>query len=46
MARYRDLAKRFHQGNSYYADAAAFAKRLEADVADKKELLRRVGLIK
>jgi tripartite-type tricarboxylate transporter receptor subunit TctC len=43
---YVDLAKRFHQGNSYYADAAAFAKRLEADVADKKKLLQRVGLIK
>jgi hypothetical protein len=43
---YIDLAKRLHQGTRYYADAAAFAKRLEADVADKKELLRRVGLIK
>lgn len=43
---YVDLAKRLHQGTRYYADAAALAKRLEADVADKKELLRRVGLIK
>jgi tripartite-type tricarboxylate transporter receptor subunit TctC len=43
---YVDLAKRLHQGTRYYADAAAFAKRLEADVVDKKELLKRVGLIK
>ena len=26
--------------------ATTFAKRLDADVADKKELLQRVGLIK
>ena len=43
---YVDLAKRLHQGTRYYADAADFAKRLEADVADKKLLLQRVGLIK
>ena len=43
---YVDLAKRLHQGTRYYADAAAFAKRLEADVVDKKQLLQRVGLIK
>ena len=43
---YVDLAKRLHQGTRYYADAATFAKRLEADVADKKQLLQRVGLIK
>ena len=43
---YADLAKRLHQGSNYYADAATFAKRLDADVADKKELLQRVGLIK
>ena len=43
---YADLAKRLHQGTRYYADAAAFAKRLEADVVDKKQLLQRVGLIK
>jgi hypothetical protein len=38
--------KRLHQGTRYYADAAAFAKRLETDVVDKKDLLQRVGLIK
>ena len=43
---YVDLAKRLHQGSHYYADAATFAKRLDADVVDKKELLQRVGLIK
>ena len=43
---YVDLAKRLHQGTRYYADAATFAKRLEADVVDKKQLLQRVGLIK
>jgi tripartite-type tricarboxylate transporter receptor subunit TctC len=43
---YVDLAKRLHQGSSYYADAATFAKRLDADVIDKRELLLRVGLIK
>jgi tripartite-type tricarboxylate transporter receptor subunit TctC len=43
---YADLAKRFHQGTSYYADAATFAKRLDADVIDKRQLLLRVGLIK
>jgi tripartite-type tricarboxylate transporter receptor subunit TctC len=43
---YVDLAKRLHQGTRYYADAADFAKRLEQDVADKKQLLHRVGLIK
>jgi tripartite-type tricarboxylate transporter receptor subunit TctC len=43
---YVDLAKRLHQGTRYYADAATFAKRLEADVIDKKQLLQRVGLIK
>jgi tripartite-type tricarboxylate transporter receptor subunit TctC len=43
---YVNLAKQFHQGTRYYADAATFAKRLDADVADKKELLQRVGLIK
>jgi tripartite-type tricarboxylate transporter receptor subunit TctC len=43
---YTNLAKRLHQGDSHYADAATFAKRLDADVADKRELLKRVGLIK
>jgi tripartite-type tricarboxylate transporter receptor subunit TctC len=43
---YLDLAKRFHQGSNYYADAATFAKRLDADVIDKRQLLLRVGLIK
>ena len=43
---YTDLAKRLHQGSHYYAGAAAFAKRLDADVVDKKELLQRIGLVK
>ena len=43
---YVSLAKQFHQGTHYYADAATFAKRLDADVVDKKALLQRVGLIK
>ena len=43
---YTNLAKRLHQGNNYYADAAIFARRLETDVKDKRELLLRVGLIK
>jgi tripartite-type tricarboxylate transporter receptor subunit TctC len=43
---YADLAKRLHQGTNYYADAAVFSKRLEADVADKRQLLQRLGLIK
>jgi tripartite-type tricarboxylate transporter receptor subunit TctC len=41
---YADLAKRLHQGNDYYADAATFAKRLEVDVAEKRQLLARLGL--
>ena len=41
-----DLAKRLHQGTSYYADAAAFKKRLEQDVEDKGKLLQRLGLPK
>ena len=43
---YVALAKRLHQGTRYYADAAAFAKRLEQDVEDKGKLLRRLGLPK
>lgn len=43
---YVDLAKRLHQGSHYYADAAAFKKRLEQDVADKQALLQRLGLPK
>jgi tripartite-type tricarboxylate transporter receptor subunit TctC len=43
---YVSLAKQFHQGTHYYADAATFAKRLDADVVDKKALLQRVGLVK
>ena len=43
---YTDLAKRLHQGSNYYADAATFAKRLDADVVDKRSLLLRVGLVK
>ncbi len=43
---YVGLAKRLHQGSRYYADAAAFAKRLEQDVEDKKKLLQRLGLPK
>jgi len=43
---YTDLAKRLHQGSHYYAGATAFAKRLDADVVDKKELLQRIGLVK
>jgi len=38
------LAKRLHQGSDYYADAATFAKRLELDVAEKRQLLMRLGL--
>jgi tripartite-type tricarboxylate transporter receptor subunit TctC len=41
---YVDLAKRLHQGNDYYADAATFAKRIEVDVAEKRQLLARLGL--
>ena len=43
---YVDLAKRLHQGSHYYTDAAVFAKRLEKDVEDKKQLLQRLGLPK
>ena len=43
---YTQLAARLHQGSDYYAGAATFAKRLEADVADKKQLLQRLGLPK
>lgn len=43
---YVNLAKRLHQGDRYYADAATFAKRLDTDVADKRALLQRVGLVK
>jgi tripartite-type tricarboxylate transporter receptor subunit TctC len=42
---YVKLAKQFHQGNNYYADAATFAKRLETDVVNKHALLKRIGLI-
>ena len=41
---YVELAKRFHQGSHYYADAAAFAKRLDKDVEEKAALLKRLGL--
>ena len=41
---YVDLAKRLHQGNDYYADAATFAKRIEIDVSEKRQLLVRLGL--
>ena len=43
---YVEMAKRLHQGSRYYADAAAFAKRLEKDVEDKRLLLQRLGLPK
>ena len=43
---YAELAKRLHQGTRYYADATAFAKRLQMDVAEKRQLLLRLGLIK
>jgi tripartite-type tricarboxylate transporter receptor subunit TctC len=43
---YVSLAKQFHQGSHYYANAATFAQRLDADVIDKKQLLQRVGLLK
>ena len=43
---YVDLAKRLHQGSHYFATEAAFAKRLDADVDDKKQLLQRVGYLK
>jgi tripartite-type tricarboxylate transporter receptor subunit TctC len=43
---YVQLAARLHQGSNYYTDAAAFAKRLDADVVDKKQLLQRLGLPK
>ena len=43
---YVELAKRLHQGSHYFADAATFAKRLDKDVEDKKELLQRLGLPK
>ena len=43
---YLGLAKQFHQGDRFYADAATFGKRLDADVADKKALLQRIGLVK
>jgi hypothetical protein len=39
-------ATQFHQGTRYYADAASFGKRFDADVVDKKELLQRIGLVK
>jgi tripartite-type tricarboxylate transporter receptor subunit TctC len=41
---YTDLAKRLHQGSDYHADAAAFARRLELDVAEKRQLLMPLGL--
>ena len=44
QAAYADLAKRLHQGSDYYADAATFARRLELDVAEKRQLLVRLGL--
>jgi tripartite-type tricarboxylate transporter receptor subunit TctC len=44
QAAYTDLAKRLHQGADYYADAATFARRLERDVAEKRQLLVRLGL--
>jgi tripartite-type tricarboxylate transporter receptor subunit TctC len=44
QAAYVDLAKRLHQGTDYYADAATFAKRLDRDVAEKRQLLLRLGL--
>ena len=40
---YVDLAKRLHQGSDYYADAAAFARRLELDVTEKRQLLMRLA---
>jgi tripartite-type tricarboxylate transporter receptor subunit TctC len=43
---YLNLAKQFHQGHRFYADAAAFSKRLDADVVEKKVLLQRIGLVK
>jgi tripartite-type tricarboxylate transporter receptor subunit TctC len=43
---YIAIAKRLHQGTSYYADAAAFTKRIEADVVEKRDLLKRLGLTK
>lgn len=43
---YTNLAKRLHQGSHYYAGATAFARRIDADVVDKKELLQRIGLMK
>ena len=43
---YVELAKRLHQGTRYYADATSFQKRLDMDVADKRQLLLRLGLIK
>ena len=43
---YAELAKRLHQGSHYYAGAAAFAKQLDADVVDKRQLLQRIGLVK
>jgi tripartite-type tricarboxylate transporter receptor subunit TctC len=43
---YVELAKRLHQGTRYYADAMSFQKRLDMDVADKRQLLLRLGLIK
>jgi tripartite-type tricarboxylate transporter receptor subunit TctC len=43
---YVKLAQQFHQGDHYYADAATFTKRLQADVVDKHALLQRIGLIK
>jgi hypothetical protein len=44
QAAYVDLAKRLHQRADYYADAATFARRLEQDVAEKRQLLLRLGL--
>jgi len=43
---YVALAKRLHQGTGYYADAAAFTKRIAADVVEKRQLLQRLGLVK
>lgn len=43
---YADAAKRLHQGTDYFADTAAFARRLERDIEDKSQLLQRLGLSK
>ena len=43
---YSDVAQRLYQGPNYYADTAVFAARIEKDIEEKAQLLRRLGLPK